>query len=397
MPPNERAKFSSKSELSSSSENSDPPVLIAADNEIETESTPLPTTTRIGWLRLIFEIISRSEIHVITNYKSYEFLDFYSESSLPRTISPTTSSTKRKSLGSYQRFSSIQWAEINASRTEKLSRTECRNISKVCFFKRPLKTLICPFQEISRKWRNMSVKDKSKFNNKNETQTVSEKKKSVAGSRSESGLSEHGLGNVSVSMTSSSVSTTSSSVSSSFSSVSVSSSETESDSDTASSETSDSDSVVASNRLRTSATDSDPESDSDIESDSETDSDTDTDSVKGRKRASAKLCSKVSSEESLETSTSVESETESFEFEYTAEEVVPEDTNVDDVDEDTNEIAEEVQIEESSGKNSKSDKKKRKSAFEVFSGQEWNRINASRQEKPQREELIELSKVNISL
>ena len=260
-------------------------------------------------------------------------------------------------------------------------------------------------QEIARKWRKMSAKDKSRFNNRNETQTVIEKK-SVAGSRSESGLSEHGLGNVSVSMTSSSVSTASSSVSttSSFvsssvstslsvstsSSISRSSFETESDSDTASSETSDSDSVVVSARLRTSATDSD------IDSDSDTDSDTDTDSVKGRTRASAKLCSKVSSEESLETSTSVESETESFEFEYAAEEAVPEDVNADDVDEDTEEIAEEVQIKEGSEKNSKSDKKKRKSAFEVFSGQEWNRINASRQEKPQREELIEFSKVNLS-
>ena len=47
----------------------------------------------------------------------------------------------------------------------------------------------------------MSAKDKTKFNN-NEFQTVSKKKKSIAGSRSESGLSGHGLGNVFVSTSS---------------------------------------------------------------------------------------------------------------------------------------------------------------------------------------------------
>ena len=47
-------------------------------------------------------------------------------------------------------------------------------------------------------------------------------------------------------------------------------------------------------------------------------------------------------------------------------------------------------------KNSKSENKKRKSAFEIFSGQEWNRINGSRKDKLQRGEFIELSKVNLS-
>ena len=39
----------------------------------------------------------------------------------------------------------------------------------------------------------MSAKNKTKFNNKNEFYTVSKKNKSLAGSRSESGLSGHGL------------------------------------------------------------------------------------------------------------------------------------------------------------------------------------------------------------
>ena len=45
----------------------------------------------------------------------------------------------------------------------------------------------------------MSAKNKTKFKNNNEFPTVSKQKKSIAGSRSESGLSGHGLGNVSVS------------------------------------------------------------------------------------------------------------------------------------------------------------------------------------------------------
>jgi len=91
----------------------------------------------------------------------------------------------------------------------------------------------------------MPTKDKAKFNNK--TETVSEKKKSVADSRSESGFGGQNLGN---------------------DVVSTFSSETESQSDTASSETS--------------ATDSDTDSDSE----------------------------KLSSEESLETSCDSETENE---------------------------------------------------------------------------------------
>ena len=74
-------------------------------------------------------------------------------------------------------------------------------------------------QEIARQWRNLPTKDKTKFNNK--TETVSEKKASVAGSRSESGFIGQNLGN---------------------DSLSTSPSETESKSDTASSETSATDS-----------------------------------------------------------------------------------------------------------------------------------------------------------
>ena len=48
----------------------------------------------------------------------------------------------------------------------------------------------------------MSAKNKTKFKNNNEFPTVSKKKKSIAGSRSESGLSGHCLGNVSVSTSS---------------------------------------------------------------------------------------------------------------------------------------------------------------------------------------------------
>ena len=80
--------------------------------------------------------------------------------------------------------------------------------------------------------------------------------------------------------------------------------------------------------------------------DSESDSDTNTETVKYRTYASKKLCSKVS--------------------------------------------------EVSSERNPKSLKKKWKTAFEIFSGQEWNRINTSRKESLQREELIQLSKVNLS-
>ena len=134
--------------------------------------------------------------------------------------------------------------------------------------------------------------------------------------------------------------------------------------------------------------------DSGIDSDLEIDSNSDTDTVKGRTRTSTKLCSKESSEESFETSSSIESETESFEFEYNREELVSEAVNADKVAIATENL-EDFQIERSL-ENPRSLYKKRKSAFEIFSGQEWDRINASRQEKPQREELIGLSKVNLS-
>ena len=45
-----------------SPKNSDPPVLIAADNEIETDSTSVAATSRIGWFTLIFYNISKFEI-----------------------------------------------------------------------------------------------------------------------------------------------------------------------------------------------------------------------------------------------------------------------------------------------------------------------------------------------
>ena len=132
--------------------------------------------------------------------------------------------------------------------------------------------------------------------------------------------------------------------------------------------------------------------DSDIDLDSEIDSDSNTDTVKSRTRTSTKLCLKESSGESFETSSSVESETESLELEYNREELVSEAVNADKVASDN---VEDFQIERSP-ENSKSLNKKRKSAFEIFSGQEWDRINASRQVKPQREELVGLSKVNLS-
>ena len=83
-----------------------------------------------------------------------------------------------------------------------------------------------PYQEIARQWRNLPAKDKTKFNNK--TETVSEKKKSVAGSRSESGFSGQNLGNDSLSTSSSEAESQSGAASSE---TSATDSETDSDSE----------------------------------------------------------------------------------------------------------------------------------------------------------------------
>ena len=75
----------------------------------------------------------KKHVIIFKTEKELRIVNFKSQSSLLRMISPKTSpkTSNRESMNGYQRFSSIEWEKINACKTDKLARTEFRKLSKV--------------------------------------------------------------------------------------------------------------------------------------------------------------------------------------------------------------------------------------------------------------------------